>query len=231
MLGHFFKEFSILAEKLFEFFLACFVFHIHNSIGQIFKARTKRNAKRNDVPKVRHAIGGVSGHGGKMKRVLLDTNIYGLIVMDKDRPTILEKLSRSTELKIYGNYIIRKELRDTPKGIIDGINLRNDLIRLFDQIVDRHNYEITSEMQKVAENYFVVYRKLGGKTKKAEIINDFLIVACASVHNLDIVISEDRRSMCSDFAVNSYDIVNSISNRKSPNFVRYEKFKSMVNTK
>ncbi len=54
---------------------------------------------------------------------------------------------------------------------------------------------------------------------------------CASVHNLDIVVSENRRSMCSDFALNSYDICNSISDKKAPNFVRYEKFKSMVSVK
>ena len=166
-----------------------------------------------------------------MKRVLLDTNIYGLIVLDKDRLRITEKLSQGSGIKIYGSSAIRKELRDTPKGIISGINLRNDLLRLFDYLVGKRNYETTQEMNKMAGDYLAVYRKLGGKTQTNEIINDFLIVACATLHNLDIIVSEDRRTMLSDFAMKSYDIVNPISKRRTPAFIPYDKFKSMAHSK
>lgn|SRR3989338_1547412 len=143
----------------------------------------------------------------KMKRIILDTNIYGLIVIDKDRLKIINNILNDSEIKICGSGVIRKELRNTPKGLVDGINLRNDLLRLFDQLT-RYSYEITPEMRKMAENYLIIYGKLGGRASKQDVMNDFLIVACASSHDMDIV--------------------NSLLKKKTPNFINYKNFREMI---
>ena len=51
-----------------------------------------------------------------MNRVLLDTSVYGRLVEDFE---LVEKIGKlvPNEYVIYGNSIIRNELRDTPKPI------------------------------------------------------------------------------------------------------------------
>ena len=62
-----------------------------------------------------------------MKRVILDTNIYGVITIDIDRAIIRDKIGKTAI--IYGMPLIRKELRDAPKKVrFEGINLRNRLL-------------------------------------------------------------------------------------------------------
>jgi hypothetical protein len=163
-----------------------------------------------------------------MKRVILDTNIYGLIVIDKERLGILEKLSASKNISVCGNSVIRKELQNTPKGFILGINLRNDLIRIFDNLAGEKEFEITKDQQNIAGKYYSEFICLGSKMKKSQIINDFLIVANASAHRMDIVVSEDRWTMLSEYAIKAYSIVNDAMKLRTPQFISYENFKSMV---
>ena len=52
-----------------------------------------------------------------MRRVLLDTNIYGLIVKKKEIDLIKSAFECKKNVLIYGFDIIRKELRDVPKKL------------------------------------------------------------------------------------------------------------------
>ena len=74
-------------------------------------------------------------------RAILDTNIYGEMVLEKDTLKIIEKI-RKSNIKIYGFETIRKELRDTPKEVkIEGKNLRISLLELYEQITkDSYKY-------------------------------------------------------------------------------------------
>ncbi len=49
-----------------------------------------------------------------MKRVLLDTNIYGEIAIDPELEAIREKIMLREKGLFYGLDLVRKELRDTP---------------------------------------------------------------------------------------------------------------------
>jgi len=163
-----------------------------------------------------------------MKRIMFDTNIYGLIAVDKDRLIVVNSMLESG-LIFYGTKINREELRAVPKDlIVDGKNLRIDLLTLFDGIVDKHIYTITEEMMEIADNYYKTYSEFGGSKSKKDIINDFVIIACASLHNLDIVVSEDKKSMLTENALKSYRLVNLILKKKTPNFIDYLKFKKML---
>ena len=160
-----------------------------------------------------------------MKRVILDTNIYGFLAIDPKKKSVVEKILSS--VVVYGVDVIRKELRATPKGFVDGINLRNDLIRLFDDLVKK-SYEITPEMMRIAENYYTAYKEFGGFKPKQKIFDDFLIVACASVHNIDVVVSDDNKTLVSDEAVKAYRVINPAFDKKLPQFIDYEKFKRSI---
>ena len=163
-----------------------------------------------------------------MKRVIFDTNIYGLIAVDQDRINIVNAVLKSNFV-VYGTKLNRDELRAVPKKLILGRkNLRVDLLTLFDGMVGRHLYAITKEMEEIADNYYQAYVEFGGSKSKEELVNDFIIIACASLHDLDLVISDDKKSMLSENALKSYKIVNSIIKKKTPDFIDYLKFKKML---
>ena len=163
-----------------------------------------------------------------MKRVLLDTSIYGELILDPEIDKIKEKLDKANSIFLYGNSYIRKELRNTAKKKkIQGKNLKVYLLNIYDAIVKDHNLNITNEMKNVAKGYYKIYRELGVSKSFREMSNDFMIVACASVHGLDIIVSKDNSTMMTENALRTYNIVNLIKSLKNINFIEYEKFRRL----
>lgn len=160
--------------------------------------------------------------------MLLDTNIYGEIIIDPEIDAIKSML-RSKGMIIYGTSIIRKELRAVPKGqtFSDG-NLRTHLLGLYHEIVGNHEIDMTNEMMETANAYYIAYKEFGGAKSKEKIFNDFLIVANASVKEMDIVVSEDEKSMLAENAIRAYSLVNKIRGKRLPDFIGYEHFKSVI---
>lgn len=164
-----------------------------------------------------------------MKRILLDTNIYGLIVIDEDRDKIRDSIEKKRVLVVYGLPLIRRELRDTPKNLrVGGNNLRSDLLGLYDEVTKNHTLKFINESEKLSSYYFNAYKEIGGYASKSEIEKDFIIVACASLNDLDIVISNDNKTMLSEKALKSYRIVNQIKKVRLPRFLNYEEFKKEI---
>ena len=163
-----------------------------------------------------------------MKRELLDSNIYGKIIEKMDVDLVLNNLPQSGII-VYGLPIIRKELRDTPREIrVQGANLRNYLLRIYDKIIGNHTLKIDNYTEMLAEAYFITYKEIGGHISKADMAKDFAIVASATLNNLDIVVSNDNKTMLSEKALKSYRIVNQIKKLKSPRFLNYEEFKKEI---
>lgn len=162
-----------------------------------------------------------------MKRILLDTNIYGIILEKEELETFRELISGSGIL-IYGIKIIRDELRSAPRTGMNGINLRMDLLRLYEAITRNRELEFGKKETGLADAYYETYKKLGGITSKSKLYKDFLIVAAASLHSLDIVVSEDNATMLNKLALNTYSIVNAVLKLKVPRFINYERFKNEV---
>lgn len=163
-----------------------------------------------------------------MRRLLLDTNIYGEIAVDDARNEVVNKLINKPEIIVYANKIIRKELRDTPKHMYLGKrSLRISLISLFNDIAKK-NIEITPRMLNIADSYYEAYREFGGSVGKAKIIDDFRIVACASCAGLDIIISEDVVSMLIENSVRAYKLVNNSNNLRTPKFIGYSDMKRIL---
>ena len=158
-----------------------------------------------------------------MKRLLLDTNIYGVLLLESNLDIIKKELL-STYI-VHGFTIIRKELRNTsPSLVYQGKNLRINLLQIYDDII-RKSYELNLEISNLADFYFRLYKELNGAKGYDEMHNDFLIVACAAVYGIDIVVSADKASLLSSQALRAYSLVNDISKKRNPKFVTYEEFK------
>lgn len=167
-----------------------------------------------------------------MKRLIADTNFYELMLKYLEVEKI-RKVKESGRIVFYGVNIIRKELRATPKAKIELVRnellkLRNALLLIYDLLVGAHQYKIDLKTNQIAENYFVAYKVLKGKAKKEEIINDFSIVACASIHNMEILVSNDNKTMLSAESKKAYASVNEINKLKTPNFIGFEDFKKLL---
>lgn len=161
-----------------------------------------------------------------MKRILLDTSVYGKLI---EEPRITDILVKKipNEFVVYGSEVIRKELRETPKHKrFSGRNKRILLLTLYDTLIrkDHHELKHNKLVETLAKDYYKEYRKLGGSISDKKMINDLLIIAIATIYQLDIIVSDDERTMFSANAVNAYMKVNRIYGLKDPIFKTYRKF-------
>lgn len=161
-----------------------------------------------------------------MKRVMADTNIYGKIIENKDELIVRQAFEQAKKpMIIYGFKVIRAELRETSKEVrIYKIKLRTALLSIYDFVIKNHELAFTAKIDELADGYYMTYRKIGGIKDKSEILNDFRIVACAAINGLDLIYSEDNKTMLSDASLKSYSIVNGIKKIKTPKFVDYQEF-------
>ena len=163
-----------------------------------------------------------------MKRLLLDTNIYGLLFTDADFHNLHTLLgSKKEELMIYGYDVIRKELKNAPSKIIEKVNVRASLLRAYFSFTSKE-YVLEETYLEIAEDYYQQYLIAGGSLSKEKLWNDFLIVACASVKEINIVVSEDNATLASEIAKIAYKSVNFKRKIRIPDFIGYEKFKSLL---
>jgi len=167
-----------------------------------------------------------------MLRVIFDTNIYGLIIKEEEYEKIKKKLKDDKNLIIYGFKPIRKELRNTPKYLKLGrLKTRNLLLNLYDDLIKEKYLGDIEEIDKLAKKFYNLYRKLGGirNWKKTNINIDFIIVAFACFYKLDLVISEDAKTLLNP---NSQKAVNLICKQEKlwlPNFWKYSDLKKKYN--
>ncbi len=138
-------------------------------------------------------------------RAMFDTNIYELL-LDEANANKVRNLVHANSLIVYGCKLIRDELRDTPTyKRIGGENLRIVLLQTYDSLVQARSYPIGIEIEALAKEYLNAYR---GGVSRSKILPDFTIIAAATIHRLDIVVSEDDRTMKSGPAKSVYEKIN-----------------------
>ena len=130
-----------------------------------------------------------------MKRLLLDTNIYGEIIIDRELDLLISSYRKNHHNLIYGFSFIRKELRATPKTKKYGPrNLRVALLSLYDLIVGKHSLVVDeTKLKSIAEKYYGMYRELGGSFGKEELMSDFKDLKKKSQV---ILVQEYNRCLC-----------------------------------
>ena len=158
-----------------------------------------------------------------MKRLLLDTNIYGELILDAEYSRLKELISQKSV--IHGFQPIRQELRDVPLSMkLNGKSLRISILHIYDELTKKF-YPLSEEIQALAEKYYLAYRNLGGNRGHPAMITDCAIVACATIHQIDLVVSEDNKSMLSDAARKAYSVVNATEKKKESRFLGYLELK------
>lgn len=157
-------------------------------------------------------------------RAILDTNVYGwIIAYDK---SLIQRLIESKTTRIYGFEIIRKELRATPTtSKTENINTRIALLQLYDELVKNHDYNSNDIIEQLANSYSRVYT---GGIAKEKLWKDFLIVACASIHQLDIIVTGDNHSMRSTPSIKAYEKVNREKELSLPKFYSISEVKPLL---
>ncbi|MBI4145886.1 hypothetical protein HY489_00955 [Candidatus Woesearchaeota archaeon] len=165
-----------------------------------------------------------------MRRLLLDTNIYGVIV---EREEEGEFKALVTRVVVYGCTIVRKELRDTPEKISiitqqGRKNLRINLLELYDAITKEREILVNEEVEKLAAEYSHNFSKLTGKKAIDHLKNDFLLVACATLNKLDLVVSDDHKTLMSNQALRTYQFINAERGLSLPPIIKYEHVKSIL---
>lgn len=164
-----------------------------------------------------------------MKSLLLDTNIYGELVIDLNLDFIKRRIEQQTTLVIFGSPIVRRELRATPRKIrVGGRNLRIDLLSLYDLLTRNRILLPVKEIENLADSYYEAYQKLGGGKGKKELVHDYLLVASAAWKNMDLVVSDDEATMKSEYSLQAYSLVNGVKKIRNPLFLNYAEFKKLL---
>jgi predicted nucleic acid-binding protein len=158
-------------------------------------------------------------------RFISDTCIFGVISIDKDVDQIIEKIRSSSKYVICDFKIIRDEIRAKKQNHSKS---NTTLTSLYDRLARGKKYTETSAIICLADEYYKAYKGNRGNVGKHKILHDFKIVACASIGGMNVLVSEDSRTMLSDKARKAYEIVNNKNKRKTPEFWNYKKFKEYI---
>ena len=158
-----------------------------------------------------------------MLRVIFDTNIYGFLIKERDAAELEKKIREDKEFIVYGYKPIRNEIRAIPKVTKLSKKARNELLKLYDNITEKHFLENSIKITALAKKYYDCYRNFGGIYNwDTSIRVDFMIVACASFHGLDVVYSGDNRTLLGKNALKAYKHINIKENLRTPYFLSYE---------
>ncbi len=162
------------------------------------------------------------------KRILLDTCVYGMLAEDDNIFSLLIRKKRDVKCVFYGCTIIRNELRATPKEIREmNKSLRIHLLYLYDSLItkEHHNLMINEFVELLAKKYMEEYKKQSGNVSYNQVENDFFIVALAAIYQMDIVVSNDKRTLLSYAATQAYKLVNLQQGFRNPKYLHYDLFK------
>ena len=157
-----------------------------------------------------------------MLRVLFDTNIYGNLLEEPDGEKIETEIESEKNFMVYNYLPIRKELRGIPKTTKASRKARILLLQMYDRITAGHFLEHSIEITNLAIKYYNHYRNLGGIYNwDTNIRIDFMIIACASFYGLDVVYSDDNKTMLGKAALKAYQHININENLRTPYFLKY----------
>lgn len=170
-----------------------------------------------------------------MKELLFDTSVYGELVDDE---ASLRKVAEQVNLRfmVFGSSTVRKELEETPsvtlvtRGKFKGLNLRELLLRVYRLFVEGSGGEVaaTDLVEVVALRYLLEYEQRENK-EDGKMLNDFRIVAAASLHWIGLFVSADKAQLSAKCAF-VYRIVNRSYQLSVPVLVLYPDFSKAPET-
>ena len=172
------------------------------------------------------------------KTYILDTNIYGELLIDEDSKIIIRELKKDNSIYVYGLDVIGHELEDAPITIkFKGEFLRDAVLSIYKTIVNEE-LKLYPLADYIASEYYKKFTELRESVKYREVISpkirkftekdlrvDLQIIAMASLKEIDVVVSTDKRTMLSGIAEETYNLVNKLNGLRSPRLLKYSDFK------
>lgn len=151
-------------------------------------------------------------------RVVFDTCVYGCIAVDTDKSLIETILKKNNLFSIIGHRVIRRELNNAAKPI------RNTLLHLYEGLISKELEDDSQKVEALAKEYHSTAKALGKEYFKSwnEMANDFKIIASASIHGIDVVYSNDDKTMLGKYCQKAYTIVNFQKKLRTPSLIPYK---------
>lgn len=169
---------------------------------------------------------------------ILDTNVYGELLIEKKGVEIISRIDGDKTLRIYGIDIIEQELQDVPSDKkIKGAAFRELVLSVYRSLIDEEfllsplaNYLSSEYYRKYAKlrksgRYYFLAKAKEMQYNEADLRVDFGIIAVASLKVVDVVVTADKRTMLSRLATETYSAVNRVNGLKTPNLVDYFEFR------
>ena len=157
-----------------------------------------------------------------MTNVIIDSSTYGNIIKDKESwEVVVNGIINDPNFIVLNFKIIRDELRKAP----------SQALKIYDQIVSNKLIPDSKQISNLAEEYYKEYKNNKGGQGKKNIINDFKIVACASIKNCNLLVSDDERTLKCSNAIKAYNFINLRHNFRTPTFYAYSDLKKLYLTK
>lgn len=164
-----------------------------------------------------------------MLRIILDTNIYGRLIEEESIANFIEKVGSMDNVRIYGFKLIRKEIRNIPTSSQLSRKARIALLEPYDNLTKGKSLVETGVVTFLADKYQKKYQEFARKNDcDRNLYIDFLIVACASYYQLDIICSSDGKTLMNENAKRAYLSINGNENLKTPAFLTYNEFLRIV---
>jgi hypothetical protein len=158
-----------------------------------------------------------------MKNLLLDTNIYGLALEKKDVANILiflaeEKQKSGKKYIVLGSEIINDEINATPH--------KETRIKLSDlyQIVISGEIRLTDKIKLLALDYFNECKNNNVRIT----LEDCQIVASSCFANVNLIVTENRKTMTSPKALEVFAFINKKKRLGVPKFIGCATLKSFL---
>src|SRR3989338_2243498 len=147
-------------------------------------------------------------------RAMLDTCVYEHLALDEN---LFSKFDRTKSVSVYGCKVIREQLRDTPMSkTVGGRKIRVLMLSVYDRLVGKHVLPAGDISSYLAIQYLNEYK---GNQSREKMLGDFVIVAVASIGKLDIICTEDSRTMASKDAIAAYTKVNDKNGLRYPKLI------------
>ena len=102
-----------------------------------------------------------------------------------------------------------------------GFKVRINCLKIYDEIVKGHDLSVTELCEDLALKY---YKEINPVKPFKKIRNDLLLAALATFYELDLVISEDRKTLVSKEFVKAFEKVNNRNNLNTPDFYSLKNF-------
>ena len=99
------------------------------------------------------------------------------------------------------------------------------MLTVYDRIVGRHSLPVSDLASYLAIQYLNEYK---GSQSREKMLDDFIIVAVASLEKLDIVCTEDNKTMASKDSVIAYKKINDKNGLRTPSLITLKEMQKLL---